>query len=192
MPRISLVDTAHRVIETKLRPGDIAIDATVGNGHDTAFLLDQIQPGGHVYGFDIQPAALAAVRARLGDPVCLSLLAVSHAELDEHIPPPLHGKVGAIMFNLGYLPGGDKRVITQSDSTLAALNAGCRILAPSGIITVVAYPGHPGGDDETAQIAAWCARLDPCLFKTDLIDSLLGNPKSPKLFIIKKSYEQLD
>lgn len=186
MPRISLVEIAHRLIEAKLRPGDIAIDATVGNGHDTAFLLAQVQPTGHVYGFDIQPAALAAARARLGDPACLSLLAVSHAELDQHIPPALHGKVSAIMFNLGYLPGGDKRVITQSDSTQAALNAARRILSPSGIITIVAYPGHPGGDDETAQIAAWRESLNPCLFKTDLIDSQPDKPKSPKLFIIKK------
>lgn len=190
MPRISLVEIAHRLVKAKLRPGDSAIDATVGNGHDTAFLLAQVQPAGHVYGFDIQPEAVAATRIRLGDPTCLNLFAVSHAELDPRVPTQLHGRIRAIMFNLGYLPGGDKRIITRTDSTLPALNAACRLIAPGGIITVVAYPGHPGGDDETAQITAWCAGLNPGMFKAEIIDSQPRNPKAPKLFAIEKLVAQ--
>ena len=65
MQRISLVSVAHNLIRDKLRPGDIAIDATVGNGHDTVFLVEQVSPSGKVYGFDIQQAAIDSTRAKV-------------------------------------------------------------------------------------------------------------------------------
>lgn len=186
MPRISLVNLAHQHLKAKLRPGDIAIDATVGNGHDTAFLLAQVQPCGHVYGFDIQPAALAATRAKLGVQPCLTLIQASHAELAERIPKRHHGHIRACLFNLGYLPGGDKRIITQSESTLIALTAACNIVSVGGIVTVVAYPGHPGGDLETTQVQHWCAQLDAEQFKLSVIDSQQQNLATPRLFVIEK------
>ena len=63
MQRISLVNVAHNLIKDVLHPGDIAIDATVGNGHDTLFLVEQVSPSGKVFGFDIQQAAIDSTRA---------------------------------------------------------------------------------------------------------------------------------
>jgi hypothetical protein len=50
-----------------------------------------------------------------------------------------------VAFNLGYLPGGDKEIITRSETTLLALEAAKRILIPQGLISIVVYVGHPGG-----------------------------------------------
>jgi len=191
MKRISLLNTAHDLIRDTLRLGDIAIDATVGNGHDTLFLAEQVGPSGQVYGFDIQQAAIDSAlekfrQAQLSD--CPTLIHASHAEMSEKIPAQLHGKIKAIMFNLGYLPGGDKSVITQTDSTLTALTAAARILAVDGIITVLAYPGHQGGDLETDQVKNWCGQLDTQQFEICTVYSTEHKDTAPRLFVIRKQH----
>jgi len=189
MQRISLLNTAHDLIRDILRPGDIAIDATVGNGHDTVFLAEQTGPSGQVYGFDIQQAAIDSTLEKFRAArtlTCLTLIHASHAEMSEKIPAHLHGKIKAIMFNLGYLPGGDKSIITLSDSTLAALTIAARILAVNGIITLLAYPGHPGGGQETDQVKNWCGQLDTEQFKVNTIYSTEHKDTAPRLFVICK------
>jgi len=189
MKRISLVNAAHDLIRDILRPGDIAIDATVGNGHDTVFLAEQVGPSGHVYGFDIQQAAIDSTLEKFRQahsPECLTLIHASHADMDEKIPMHHHGKVRAIMFNLGYLPGGDKTVITLTDSTLTALTVAARILAAEGIITLLAYPGHQGGDLETGQVKNWCEQLDTQQFEVSTIYSTEHKDSAPRLFVIRK------
>lgn len=189
MKRISLVNLAHDLVRDILRPGDIALDATVGNGHDTLFLAEQVAPSGHVYGFDIQQAAIDATlekfrKTHKAD--CLTLIHASHADMDRKIPEQVHGKIRVIMFNLGYLPGGDKSIITQTDSTLTALTVAARILACGGIITLLAYPGHPGGDQETGQVKHWCEQLDAGQFEVNTMYSSEHKDTAPRLFVIRK------
>jgi hypothetical protein len=189
MKRISLLNTAHDLIRDILHPGDIAIDATVGNGHDTVFLAEQVSPSGQVYGFDIQQAAIDSTREKFRQAStldCLTLIHASHADLSDKIPPDLHGRINAIMFNLGYLPGGDKSVITQTDSTLTALTVAARILAVNGIITLLAYPGHPGGDQETDRVKIWCEQLNPDQFNVSTLYSTEHKESAPRLFVIRK------
>lgn len=187
--RISLVEKAHELIAARLRPGGVAIDATVGNGYDTLFLLRRVAPNGRVYGFDIQPFALASAQTKIKEPAlsdCLTLIEDSHAGMAERIPRADHGSVSAVMFNLGYLPGGDKTVKTQAESTLAALTAASRLLAPEGIITIVAYPGHDGGGRETEQVGYWCGKLDRERFKVDKIDAGASAHAAPRLFAVTR------
>ncbi|TRX01450.1 class I SAM-dependent methyltransferase [Candidatus Methylobacter oryzae] len=189
MKRISLVNTAHDLIRDILRPGDIAIDATLGNGHDTLFLAEQVGPSGHVYGFDIQQAAIDSTREKFRQTLLserLTLLHASHAEMSGKIPAFHHGKIRAIMFNLGYLPGGDKSIITLTDTTLSALTAASRILAVDGIVTLLAYPGHQGGDSETGQVKNWCEQLNKEQFAVDTIYSVEHKDSAPRLFVIRK------
>ena len=201
MQRISLVNIAHNFIREVLRPGDIAIDATIGNGHDTVFLVEQVSPSGRVFGFDIQRAAIDSTlmkvesscktseRARSNEPLrlkCLTLIQASHADMDELIPAQYHGNISAIMFNLGYLPGGDKSIITDTDSTVTALNSAGRMLSSNGIITVMAYPGHQGGDQETTQVKNWCSQLDEDQYKISIVYSSDNKESAPRLFVIRK------
>lgn len=151
---------AHALVGSRVAPGDTVVDATVGNGHDTAFLAGLVGPTGRVFGFDIQPAALAATAARLGTPANVTLIEAGHEQLGTHLPADVIGRVAAVMFNLGYLPGGDKRIITRSETTLAALEAALAIIAPGSLVTAVVYPGHPGGREEADAVRAFASRLD--------------------------------
>lgn len=186
---ISLVKLAHSLIKDKVKSGDIVIDATLGNGHDTRFLLGLVSPKGKVFGFDSQRAAIDSTRVSLQDcqfVECVTLVHSSHANMRENMPLPYHGKISAVMFNLGYLPGGDKRVITQTDSTLAALASASQLLSADGIITVLAYPGHEGGEMETDQVKNWCLALDPEHYQVKLFTGHADKASAPKLFAITK------
>jgi predicted methyltransferase len=145
-----------------LRAGDRAVDATVGNGHDTEFLARLVGPGGRVLGLDAQAEAVAATRERLiaaglGGRVLVHQQ--GHEQLAAVAPGGWAGGVRAVMFNLGYLPGGDKGRITRPATTLAALNGALTLLAPGGRLAVVAYPGHPGGEAEADAVARWVRAL---------------------------------
>jgi hypothetical protein len=193
MQRISLVNIAHDLIREVLRPGDIAIDATIGNGHDTVFLVEQVGSSGRVFGFDIQQSAIDSTRAKV-ESCCnmplltkrLALIHASHANMGEKIPAKFHGNISAIMFNLGYRPGGDKSIITQTDSTLQALNSASQLLATKGLITILAYPGHAGGDKETPRVKSWCEQLNPNQFNVNTIYSIEDKESAPRLFVVSK------
>jgi SAM-dependent methyltransferase len=159
----SAVIHAHELLRSSVGAGDTVIDATAGNGHDTIFLAQLIAPGGKVFAFDIQPEALAATRRRLEEagvsPDLFELIPSGHETMEDRIPPPWHGRVAAIVFNLGYLPGGDKSVITSPVTTIAAMNCATRLLRPGGILVAVLYTGHPGGMDEEAAVKTFASGL---------------------------------
>lgn len=146
-----------------VRPGDTVVDATAGNGHDAMFLARLAAPGGAVHCFDIQPEALArtgALLAAAGLDGLATLHPVGHERLGEVLPPEVRGRVRAVVFNLGFRPGGDETLVTRPETTLAALDAATEILGPGGAMAVVCYTGHPGGAAEARAVADWCAGLD--------------------------------
>jgi hypothetical protein len=85
--------------------------------------------------------------------------------MNQHVPASAKGRVGAIMFNLGYLPGGDKALTTEPETTLAALEHAVHYLRPGGVITVVQYVGHEGGAAEAEAVDAWAADLNQARFQ---------------------------
>jgi tRNA A58 N-methylase Trm61 len=149
-------ELAHTLIRDRIAPAGMAIDATVGNGHDTAFLLECVGPTGKVYGFDIQPQAIEKTRSRVGESPALVLHCAGHEQISEFVRAP----VDAVAFNLGYLPSGDKTVITRADTTIRALESCLDLLSDNGIITVVVYPGHEGGEAEAEALLGWSRQLD--------------------------------
>ncbi|WP_068776214.1 class I SAM-dependent methyltransferase [Paenibacillus sp. FJAT-26967] len=160
---LSILSCAHKWVEERVRPGDTVIDATVGNGVDTLFLARLVGPRGTVYGFDIQPQALEAAQRRLRrdlpQPEAVKLLLQSHAGMASAVPDSCRGYTAAVMFNLGYLPGADPKVITVPESTLPALEAALQLLRENGIVTIALYPGHEGGSTEASAVEAWAASL---------------------------------
>jgi len=146
---------AHRIVRERVGDGDTAIDATLGGGSDLVFLSGCVGESGKVFGFDVQEEAVERSRARLSEDRGVELHAVGHERMGEFVD----GEVAAVMFNLGYLPGGDKSVITRAATTLAALDVAVQILRPEGVVTVVCYPGHAGGDEEAAAVVAWAGDL---------------------------------
>ncbi|WP_159885855.1 class I SAM-dependent methyltransferase [Paenibacillus puerhi] len=159
---VSILGFAHQLIEARVKPGEAAIDATAGNGVDTVFLARQVGEDGIVYAFDIQESAIASTGSRCAREAPnrrVELLLRSHADMAEAIPQEWHGRIAAVTFNLGYLPGHDHSTITLPDSTLKALNAAAGLLRRGGIITIVVYSGHPGGEAEANAVNNWAAAL---------------------------------
>lgn len=160
---VSIISHAHQLVEASVAPNDIVIDATVGNGLDTLFLTKLVVPRGKIYGFDIQQEALQKAKERIAaenlDPSNINLLHQSHANMLQCIPQAEQGHISAIMFNLGYLPGHSHEIITRPESTLPALEASIQMLKKDGLITIIVYPGHPGGQEEADQVSTWAKHL---------------------------------
>jgi predicted methyltransferase len=191
MAYISLTDKAQQIIADVLQEGDIAIDATVGNGHDTVFLAKAVGSTGHVFGFDVQSESIANTRKQLQQQNLqqrVTLFQQDHADLAACIPDSMKTRIKAVMFNLGYLPGGDKSLVTRDHSTLQALNAVLPHLLPGGVITIVAYRGHSGGQDETRAVRDWCTQLDKLSYTVELFNSLAESETAPILMVIKRHF----
>lgn len=157
-----LTDIAHQLLSETIKPGDLVIDATMGNGHDTLFLAERCGPGGHVHAFDIQQQALentAALLEKVEFTDRVALIRASHAEMLQHLPESCIGNLSAIVFNLGYLPGGEKLLTTTAETTLQALDQSLTLLKKDGIISIMVYVGHPGGDAENSAIRHWLDKL---------------------------------
>lgn len=190
MARVSLVQQAQQAIDAVLRPGDIAIDATVGNGHDTLFLATRVGPAGKVYGFDIQQQALDSAYQRLeqsGECAQVSLYHAGHEAMAILLPESVAGRVKAVMFNLGYLPGGDKQRTTGTSTTLAALQASLAMLAPGGVISLLAYTGHPGGREEAEQVKGWAASLPQDLFSLSIEVPPSERGNAPEWIVVRRT-----
>lgn len=57
-----------------------------------------------------------------------------------------------VVFNLGYLPKGDKAVITRPKSSCMAILQALTFLSDGGFCAITLYPGHEGGDLEALEI----------------------------------------
>ena len=185
----SLLHCAHRIISSVVKHGDTVVDATLGNGHDTLFLAGCVGAGksdGLVIGYDIQPEALLATRERLEtagiDSSCYEL----HEESHEMLARNSAKAVAAVMFNLGYLPSGDKEIITLVDSTMRALASAAKKLSQGGVLSVMCYPGHAGGDSEALTVKGWFESLDTDDYKVTMYQRQGAKATTPYLLIAKK------
>lgn len=190
MSRVALVDMVKERLLSLLREGDAVIDATVGNGHDTLFLAQAVGDSGTVYGLDIQQQALDTTYERLRDAGVAqraSLYHAGHEAMAVILPASLRGRVRAVTFNLGYLPGGDKGRTTGVTTTLAALEQARELLAPGGVISVLAYTGHPGGREEAEAVKQWARLLDEGFYRVALMVPESRNSTAPEWVLIERS-----
>ncbi|GAX88989.1 rRNA methyltransferase [Effusibacillus lacus] len=186
----SVLQQAKLLLKERLREGSIVVDATVGNGHDTLFLAECVGETGKVYGFDIQKEALASAEARLSEAgllSCVTLFHAGHERMADALPPEAKGRIQAVTFNLGYLPGGNKEVVTRPETTLQALQTSHDWLAPGGIITVVLYTGHPGGKEEENEVLQWARNLDQKHFQVLWYRFLNQRNHPPTLLAISRN-----
>ncbi|MGI6307975.1 MAG: tRNA (mnm(5)s(2)U34)-methyltransferase [Dethiobacteria bacterium] len=176
---------ARKYISACVSNGDLAVDATAGNGHDTLFLARLVGANGRVISFDKQKKAIENTYRRLKAENMLprvDLIQDGH----EHMANYIHSPVAAVMFNLGYLPGGDHTLITRPQTTLDALGASLWKLRPGGVITIVCYTGHEGGKEEKAALLTFLQGLEQKSF-TVLHYAILNQVNAPpSLLAIEK------
>lgn len=158
----SALSFSHTLLSNAVKPGDRVIDATMGNGHDTLFLAQLVGDSGHVDAFDIQKQALTSTNGLLEKNQIAkntyTLHQASHDTIAKTVPAS--EPISAAIFNLGYLPGGDKTVITHKDSSLNAIKQCLDLLSPHGLVIVVLYYGHEGGVEEKNAILQFASQLD--------------------------------
>lgn len=178
------VNMSKEVCKNKLEKGDIAVDATMGNGNDTLFLCKLVGKEGKVYSFDIQGKALENTKNKLyqNNVHWAKLILDGHENMDKYIKE----EPKIILFNLGYLPGQSKMITTKKDTTLEAVKKSLNIIKKEGVVILVIYPGHEEGMLEKEILIDYCK--DICQKKFNVIElefiNQINNP--PMMICIEK------
>ena len=164
--------------------GKIAVDATVGKGKDTLKLLKAVGDEGFVYGFDLQKEALDAANKLLRDYKNYKLFLESHENLDKL------EKFDLVIYNLGYLPGSDKKITTLRDSTITSLRKATENISDGGIIIVVSYLGHENSFEERVGLEDFLKNLDQKIFKVEKREFYNQKNNPPIVYLIEKKVEK--
>lgn len=153
------VTYSHTLLSNVVSENDIVVDGTVGKGNDTEFLARLVGNQGKVYGFDIQKEAIQKTQERINQNNLnnqVKLINDGHENISNYV----NDNIQAAIFNLGYLPGGNKEVITLPETTLKAIQSSLSLLSIGGIVIIVLYYGHPGGELEKEKVLSFVQSLD--------------------------------
>ncbi len=237
--RISIVDWTHQFLQQYIKPGDLVVDATMGNGGDTLFLAQlvaganvtdserqiyesfadkksaiRMTESGSVIAFDVQELALTNTRDKLAKhgftsetivaparatkarvtkasatknsdkfTATTTLILDSHANILNYVKEE---SAQAVVFNLGYLPGGDHSKATHAESTIPAIEAALKAIKRGGVISICIYSGGDSGFEEKNQVLEYLKTLDQrkyLVIKNDFYNKP-NNPPIP-VFIVK-------
>lgn len=187
---LTLTELVQDILRPRIPPGSTVIDATAGNGNDTLFLARCAGESGRVYAFDLQRVAIDRTESRLHQEGLLGrvrLINENHRDMAQHVDENAAGHVRAVMFNLGYLPDGDHQVTTRSGDTLAAMAAALDLLCTGGLLAVVCYRGHPGGEEESGDVERWSRDLPGAEYEVIEIRPHNRLKAAPFALIIRKA-----
>jgi hypothetical protein len=181
---INLLEVEKNFLIPHIKKGGVAVDFTMGNGHDTLWLSNAVGENGKVYAFDIQPQALESSKRLLtesGASPNYTLILDSHSNVLDYV----NEKICIGMFNLGFLPSGDKSITTKRDTTMIAIRAAIDLLDADGALLIAVYPGHEEGTIEGELIEKELSLLNrkelcACKFK------IINSPTSPFFFLIER------
>ena len=184
---LNALGLSHQFMAAHVREGAFCIDATAGKGRDTLFLCRLVGDSGRVLAVDIQADAVAQTTALLtAEGVSRRALVVQdcHSRLADYAEP---NTVDGIMFNFGWLPGGDHNVFTRKESSLEAIEKGLACLKPGGIMSLCVYYGRNNGYEERDAVLAHLKQLDDRKFSVLCCDwaNRRGEPPMP-IFIWKE------
>lgn len=174
---INMTEKSHELLLPYLNQHTIALDLTLGNGYDTLFLSQHTKK---IYSFDIQQQAIDQSLILLNSHGIknVKLILDSHENILKYTK-----KFDVGIFNLGYLPGGDKAITTVPKSTFKALD----ILLSNNIkaLVVVIYPGHEEGMKESLMFESFNLNFTKKYKITEIKNHHLSN-KSPYIIFYEK------
>ncbi len=186
MRRYQITEWCHHFIREHVKEGDYCIDATAGNGNDTLLLCELVGDEGRVLAFDIQEQAVVNTRKRIEQ--------AGYAErtrviLDSHTNMGLYAEeetISCIVFNFGYLPGGDHSLSTKKETSIQAISDGLRLLVKGGIMSLCIYSGGDSGFEERHAILEYVKTLDGKQYLV-IVSEYYNRPNNPPIpvFIIK-------
>ena len=180
-----VTEFTQAIISGYIKNGDLAIDATMGNGNDTLFLSKMVGVEGRVVSFDIQQEALERTRILLQNNNIERAVTLVH-DSHEHIDKYVCEKIACVMFNLGYLPGSNHSLTTMGRSTITALEKCLKLLKTNGIITLAIYWGHAEGVEEKASILEYANKLEPTKYHVMKMEYINQQNNPPFIVAIVK------
>lgn len=188
----SHLDLAHHYWKSLVKPGDIVIDATCGNGNDILVLANLAltnENEGLVFGIDSQAEAIESTRQHLIasiDEKIINHIILLH-QCHSTFPDSLSSEsVSLIVYNLGYLPKGNKTLTTMTPTTLQSLQQALRLIKSGGAISLTCYPGHDEGKREEDAVKEFAASLDPRQWSC-CYHSWLNRRNAPSLLLLQKA-----
>ena len=180
---LSILNRARLLMKENLKKTDLVIDATTGNGKDSLFLLSIIEDG-HLFGFDIQKEAIKNTNDLLKEKFNnYTLFNTGHENMYKTLKE-YENKISLIVFNLGYLPRGNKEITTKVDTTIKAIKDSINLLNKKGHIVITIYPGHNEGLKESEKVKEFLKKSNNLTYKEY---HNTNNPTAPYVINIKKN-----
>ncbi|MBR5047567.1 MAG: class I SAM-dependent methyltransferase [Eubacterium sp.] len=188
MKRIPITGWCQERIRQLMPDPRLCVDATAGTGRDTLFLCRISPEEGKILAMDIQEEALTQARNRIteaGYKDKVRFICDGHQNMDRYLPDS--PGVDLIMFNLGYLPGGDHSIATALPTTIEAVTKGLSLLKDGGLMTLMIYSGGDSGYEERDGLLPYLQSLDYRRY-TVIQESFYNKPNTPPLpvYILKK------
>ena len=180
MKKYQITEWCHHFIREQVKQGDLCIDATAGNGNDTLLLCQLVGECGKVIAFDIQKEAVENTKKRLeegGVSKQAQVLLESHTNMSHYAEVD---SVSCIVFNFGYLPGGDHSLATKKDTSIAAIHEGLRLLKKGGMMSLCIYSGGDSGFEERDAILEELKQLDPKRYLV-ILSEYYNRPNNPPI-----------
>ncbi|WP_294523329.1 class I SAM-dependent methyltransferase [uncultured Anaerovibrio sp.] len=180
---VNMLTIAQGVWAKSLETAKVVVDATSGAGKDTLYLARHKRPDAHIYAFDVQPMAMLQTKKtteEYRDEITYVL------DSHENISQVIREKLDLVVFNLGYLPGGDHSITTVPEVTVKAVEKAMEQLAVNGVISIMVYPGHPAGKEEGVHLLILLEELpkeDYSVVKCQLSNH---DETAPYLYLIEK------
>ncbi len=141
------------IMEMKIPKSNICLDMTLGNGNDSLNMLE-LNNSIKIYGFDIQKSCVDKIKALNIE----NIYAIndSHINFDKYVD----SDIDFAIFNLGYLPGGDKSITTDYDTVIHTIEKLLCAIKIDALIVITFYPGHKSGLDESINVLEYLNTLD--------------------------------
>lgn len=171
---------SHAHFAEHIREGATVVDATAGRGRDTLLLSRLVGDSGRVFAFDIQEEAIRATSALLleNDRENVTLLLESHEHMAKYVE-----EADAVVFNFGFLPGGDHSIFSRPETSIDAIRAALSILKKDGFVSLCIYYGGDTGFEERDGILAFLESLDQKEY-TVMLQSFYNRKNCPPLFAL--------
>ncbi len=183
MKNYQITEWCHHFIREHVKQGDLCMDATAGNGNDTVLLCELVGETGKVIAFDIQEQAVGNTKRRLeehGVAEWAEVVLDSHTNMSRYAE---EDSVSCIVFNFGYLPGGDHNLATRKESSVTAIREGLRLLKKGGIMSLCIYSGGDSGFEERDAILAELKQLNPKNYLV-VLSEYYNRPNNPPIPVL--------
>ncbi len=184
---MKLTEHCHQLLLPYLKNSKIAVDATFGNGNDILFLAKNLAKEAQIFGFDIQEQAFMKTTELLHQAQVTNckLFLAGHENIKAILELEKVSEIDLVMFNLGYLPQGDKSITTTETKTILALSQSLEMLSQNGLLSLMIYPGHPEGIVESESINTWLINL-PKNYQCIKMENYPIKANSPYLILITR------